>query len=665
MVGSWVSHKLQNRRYDVDVAVLGLIAAMLLFPMRFFVSQILIELVPIVVGTGCLLYLLAARSERRTANALPALPATVVRVAPSVVMLGVGILAVMATLMGGRNVVFYDVAAILASLVLAQILFAHEEDLTPGIILTQIVALAAVIRLAAVFTTTTYFGVDVWTHMIQFVGGIHEAESLGAIAGDKHFAAPFFHLLVVGATHVLDLSPRMALFMTIGLVMPFSAVLVYMAARLLVPTRWALFAAGLYSISDHAIQWGIHVIPTSMGIVFFLAFLYVLLRVLHSDYKTRDFFLLILLSVAVILTHQVSSFIMLVLLGAGLAGKLLLSTGLFTVPSTRSTRGSNIPDSVNLSGLLVFNLGFITFMWSLTPYQGSNFLTTILDWFGDSIASSGLFQLQSTRETEDGEIEAVEETATMAGEFATYIDELGFLLLLLLALVGCLYLLQRQRASHSAFTMLTAISIMLVFVLGLPLFGIVNFIPGRWFAFLYALLAITGAIGVRFLAREGNPTLVVVVLVVFLLAFPSIMMLSGNGAIDNPPFPGEQERLGYTEQELDAADSIALMTGSPSAADLRNDQLIRTDQPYQTMIERGMSYPTEAATINQSEPVTHDLTLYRGHQSDGATYFSDRDHPVNMDIPEERICRADQSTLYDNGDVRLCQAMGPGDSPPS
>jgi len=49
------------------------------------------------------------------------------------------------------------------------------------------------------------------------------------------------------------------------------------------------------------------------------------------------------------------------------------------------------------------------------------------------------------------------------------------------------------------FTLLLAAAFMLVFVfvLGLPMFGIRNFIPTRWFAFLYAPMAILGAIGLQ------------------------------------------------------------------------------------------------------------------------------------------------------------------------
>lgn len=666
VIGSEVSRRLQNRRYDVDAAKLGLILAILLFPLRFVASQILINTIPIVLGIACLLYLLAARSDHQTTAGLPVLPTTVVRIAPSIVMVGVGVLAVLASMTGGRGFVFYDIAALLTSLVLAQVLFARNEDLVPGIVLTQIVGLAAVVRLAAVFTATTFFGVDIWTHMYQLVGGIHAENSLAAISGDKHYAAPFYHLFVSGGADLMEVSPRHALFLTLGLAMPLSVILIYMSARLFVPARWALFAAGMYAVSDYAIQWGIHVIPTSLGLVFFLAFLYVLIRVLHSDYKTRDFFLLVLLSVAIILTHQVSSFIMLVLLGAGLVAQGLLSTGLFSIPSARSTDTSRIPDSVNLSGLMVFNLGFITFMWSLTPYRGSNFLSTILRFFSQSIADSGLFQLRSTRDT--AAADAPEQATTLAGQVASYIDELGFLLLLMLTVIGCLYVLRRQRASHSGFTLVTAIVIMLMFVLGMPLFGVNTFIPERWFAFLYALMVIMSVIGVRFLARQVDPTLFVAVFVIFILLFPSVMLLSGNGAIDSPAFPSEQSRLGYTEQEMAAAESIGVMTGSPDSSELRPDQTMYTDQPYQTMIGRTGMYDRDAlepANVTPGEPVTHDITVYRTAQSTEATYFTDRGHPVNLNVPEERICRPDQSTLYDNGDVKVCQELKPGEQPPS
>jgi len=78
-----------------------------------------------------------------------------------------------------------------------------------------------------------------------------------------------------------------------------------------------------------------------------------------------------------------------------------------------------------------------------------------------------------------------------------YVDALGFLFLLGVTFVGCLYVVHRRRAEQSVFTLLLAAAFMLVFVLGLPMFGIRNFIPTRWFAFLYAPMAILGAIGLQ------------------------------------------------------------------------------------------------------------------------------------------------------------------------
>jgi hypothetical protein len=80
-----------------------------------------------------------------------------------------------------------------------------------------------------------------------------------------------------------------------------------------------------------------------------------------------------------------------------------------------------------------------------------------------------------------------------------------------------------------------------------------------------------------------------------------------------------------------------------------------TDHPYQTVFTRTDAYPADTAVVNDSEPVTHDITVYRREQTQAATYF------VNSlgigeirNVPQERLCRPSQAVLYTNAEVKMC-----------
>ena len=645
--------ELRPFRLDTVAAIVGLVLALSLLPLRLLASQIYLETVPLVLGTACALYL-AALYHRRDTTALPALPSHVAMGLPSAVLVGLAALVSLTVIQGARTPVFFALASVVGTLVFAQIAFTSERDFHRGLILLQLVCFAFVFRFTALYATPGYIGIDVWTHM-ELTRAIYEAEALGGIADDKHYASPFYHLLVVASSLLYDVSLRSALYLSVGIVMPLSILLVYATANLLIPGRWAVFATALFTVASYVSMWGMHLIPTSLGLVFFLTMLYALIRVMRIEYTTRDFTLLILSSVAVILTHQVSTFIVLVLLLAAFIAQLVFVVGPFGLTRLDSSV-FRAKKPVNLIGLVVFNVGFTIFVWSLTPYRQDSFLATVLSWFGETLAeSAGFLNIASGGTGEDvGSDGGVD--PTLLEQVVPYVDTLGFLFLLGATFVGCLYVVHRRRAEQSVFTLLLAAAIMLVFVLGLPMFGIQNFIPTRWFAFLYAPMAILGAIGLRALVRNLTPRVVVACLLVGVLVYPGAMILAVESNSENPIFTDQHERLAYEESELRAAETIGYMTGSPSGQEIRPDQQLHTDHPYQTLISRTAAYPsTTTATVPDDGVAAHDYVVYRSAQSTEATFFRDADgHGRIEPITQERLCQPTQAAVYTNGDVTMC-----------
>ena len=649
---------------DVLAAVAGLVLALALFPLRFIASQIYIETIPIVLGGACGLYLLSVYRDRRStglgtrrSTALPTLGSATTMALPSVVVVGLAAMVLSTAIHGERTIGYFVLASIVATFVFVQILFTSDRDFHRGLLLFQIVLFAAVFRFTALYATPGLIGVDAWTHITQLANGIYVEESLGAIASDKHFAAPFYHLLVVGAALLYDVSLRGALYLSLGVVMPLSILLVYAATNLLVPDRWAVLAAALYATAGYVTHWGMHLIPTSLGIVFFLAVVYALTRVMRIEYALRDFTLLVLLSVAVILTHQVSTFIMLVLLGSAFLAQLVFMLGLFG-HDRLDTSVFRTKKPANLVGLVVFDFGLTIFVWSLTPFRQQSFLATVLSWLQETLAdSAGFMNLARPTESGDGGGGAATGGPTLLAQVVEYVDVLGFLLLLGATFAGCLYVVHRRRSEQSVFTFLIATALMLVFVLGLPMFGVRNFIPTRWFGFLYAPMAIIAAIGLRHLATNLGTRTVVACMLLVALVYPGAMILAAPSSADNPVFPNQHERIAYDETELAAVASIRELTGGPSASDIRPDQVLFTDHPYQTVLQRTHAHYAEPATIVDGEPVEHQVTVYRSAQSTDTTYFRNADgHGQSMNVPEERLCRPTQATLYTNGDVTMCTA---------
>ncbi len=650
---SSIHGRLRQAELDVLVAFVGLALALMMFPLRFLSSQIFIVTLPPILGVGCLLYLAAARGTGTT-DGLPTLTPSATRLLSVGIFFGLAAMVFLAALQGQRSILFMDVGGVVGVLLLGQILLAPDEELRPGVFLAQVILFSFVVRFAALYTTSGYIGIDIWSHT-TFIEMILRADSLSAISEIKYYASPLYHLLAVTSTHLLGLSVRNALYLSLGVVMPLIPLFVYGTARLLVPLRWSLAAAALYAMGDQVIRWGIHLIPTSMGLVFFLACMYSLVRITHASERWRDFSLLVLFSTAIILTHQVSSFIMLVLLFAGLGAQILLHFNFFTEePDPLSfTGGGSAP--VNLIGLVGFNLGLIVFTWSLTPYKGATFLETVLSYLYVNLFNAGfLTGVSGSGGSEGASGVAGGAGQTMLSQMSTYVTEAGFLLLIFAGVLGCLTVLKRSRATQTTYTFVGAIVAMLFVVLGLPLFGIESFVPGRWIGFLYALLAIIGVLGFRHLANRTSLKVAGVVLLMVVLIYPNVMIMSNDGAMDSPVFSDQHERLSYTDQELAAVDTY----GTARPADEGGE--IYTDLPYGTVWERTDAYPAEPLPAEAGRPVPQGTSVYRDYQSESASYFMDSQTgaATNLNPSKTEVCPPTTNYVYANGQVTVCTLPG-------
>ncbi|SEP22611.1 Dolichyl-phosphate-mannose-protein mannosyltransferase [Halogranum amylolyticum] len=643
---------LKSGRLDIIGAVGGLLAAVLMLPLQLLASQVYIQTLPLVLGVASVLYLLASRTESE--STIATLTPKAARLLPSLSVVGIAVLVALATFQGNRTLLYYDVAAMTGMLIMAQVFFTDDGEFSPTLILTQVVLLGLVVRLTALMTSPGYVGIDVWSHVSNWTTAIYQTQSLDPIANRKYFASPLFHLLVASAALLFDLGVREALFLSLAVAMPISVLFVYSTTKLLVGVRWAVFAAAAYAMIGHVVEWGIHLIPTSLGLIFFLAILYSLTRVLHLDYKLRDFVLVVVFSVAVILTHQISAFIMLVFTGAGLLAQFALSFGLFN-PRMSNALDFSPQDTVNLSGLIAFDLGLITFMWSLTPYQGGTFLATIFSYLQNTIDSSaGFLALAGPDGGTGGAAAGPDRGMTLMQELVQYIDVAGFLLLLLLTIVGSMYVLRRENASHATFTGVVATVAMLVFVFGFPLFGIRTFVPGRWFAFLAAPMAVIAALGVAFLVKNLTPRTAVIVLLIFTVAFPTVTAVASHGTLDSPPFADTQTRYSYTDAELAATSTIGDIQPATT------ERPLHTDHPYQTVFDRREDVPTKPMTVaNGSASTANETVVYRDYQQQGAAYVRDGfGFSYQPSLSEQQACSGSRDVTYTNGEVTMCTTAG-------
>ena len=637
---------------DTTLAKIGVVVCVLLLSLRLLSEQVLLIVIPTAVGVACILYLgVQTRGEPAVESPTATYYSEKYRwirgYLPSVVFLALAVIVLLTSAAGGRTVSVHLLTGAIGVLILVQILGLDDEGFTPGIILGQIIVAAIVIRLSTLFFTPGLIGVDIWTHIPTFIDGIVEEESLAAISESKYIMAPFYHS--IGAISALVFgSARTGIYLSVGLLMPLSTLFVYATGKLLVPTRWALLASALYAFADQFIQWGIHVIPTSLGLVFFLGVLYCVTKLHYTD-DLWVIGLLFVFSLSTVFTHQVSTAIVLVFLGIG--SFAAISTRLFG----RADDKSPVRSSIGLVSTFVAALSITIVSWLNTPWFGDlPFLWQMIESLEDTLASeAGFLNLAGgSGGGNGGGSGATAESAGLFTELLPFIEWFGFAVLFSTTIVGGLAMLGKKDSIDLVLTYIFTAATMFVIVFGFSLFGVRNILPGRWMGFMYALFSIIGAVGIYYISQNASRRLILVLFIVIAMGYPMTMAVTEKATVDKPVFEDEHPRFSYTESEITAVETIRTIY-SPEV-----DRRVISDHPYQSLLGRYGGYSSSAAEFDENGVAENDPMIYRDYQTQGgAIFYATGEPPYRIPsraVDAERVCSPLRNHVYASDAVKMC-----------
>lgn len=621
---------------DLAVSTIGLLVGLALLPLTLGTSEVLAQALPIVLIVSCGLYQIV-RFEgglQEQVSPLDRLSVPALEVMAALTFVGIAAMALTAVVTDGRTTPFYAVAAVTASAIFAQILFGVEEDLRPGVILFELVVFSLVLRFAALLTTPGLIGVDSWTHVTEYAAAIGSENSLSAIAEAKYYAAPLYHLVVVTVADALRIPLRAALYASIAIVVPIASLLVYAGGRYVLPARWALLAVSIFSVADHVIRWGLHIIPTSLGLVFFAGVVFALARMFVVGPSWRTYALAIVFSVATILTHQISAFVLLVVLGTAAVVTLLARWNLLPYDLEA---GLGIPALFS-----VYTIAVVT-NWAMTPSSSGSFLETMPEVLSEQMFATAEFLNLVSGPPASG---STEFASTSPSLFVALADSIGLLLFIFVAVIGTLALLRYGTADLMTLIVVAALVVTGTFTLILPLFGINAFIPGRWYAFMYVPMALVAAFGLWYVAQFVPRNVALGTLVVFAAIFPAGMMIANKATIDSPVAEQQYPQYAYSESELAAVETIGATLPETRAP-------LVTDHPYRTVFVRTGAFDAEPLELRGPTPDTY---LYRTYQTTGAPTALVEGTAVTASIGATQYCGTDRNRVYSNGDVMLCTA---------
>jgi len=633
-----------SRRLDVVFAAVVFMVAVVLFPLRFLVSSVFVDTIPVAVGGTSALYIVASRygGARATVQELTLSP-EVSRVTRLSVVIGLAAMVFVGTLTGGRTVPFFALASIIGMLIFVQILFVREQELRPAAVLGQVVLFALVLRGVALFTTPGLIGVDSWEHVYQYAAAVQSSGHLSAIAESKYYSAPLYHLLVVVSADAFGSTLRTGLYLTVGVVLPLATALLYYATRQFLDVRWALFAAATFAVADHVVRWGLHLIPTSMGLVFFIGVFYGISKIYTTDRELTMYAFVLALGVATVLTHQISTFLLLMFLGVGAASQVALQ---HLKPRLGPNHTYDPDKYINFIGLFVVVLPLTLLNWSLAPRRGSSFLDQMFEVSQTKLATAEFLDLASASPIES---RAVNSMATDIPASVGVVDALGFLVILSVALAGTFALLRHDRLKPLPVTWIVATGLMVLVALGGPLFGLYFLVPGRWYAFMYVPMALLGTYGVRHFATTLSARQFAVVAAVFVLLFTGPMLINHKATPDDPVAQEAYHQFAYSESEIAAAETITEI--SPAGV------TVRADDPYYLLMGDWQGANVRPLAVTADGEIRRGHVIYRRAQRHGATQIVFGDRMVRAQLERDSVCRPTMDVLYTNGDVWYCSGQ--------
>lgn len=451
-----------------------------------------------------------------------------------------------------------------------------RRPLLVGLVVTKLVLVSLVFRTVRFFVLATIPGFDTQAHLLM-ASQLAETGSFPADAG-RYSMTPVWHLYIAGLQR-LGLHGDAAVFL--GIVVVFTVVTTagaYLLGRDMIDRQGGLYAALLVSVSDMFLLRGLtNITPSAIVVMITIVVFYLLYQA-----TDRPPFAVYGLVTLAYFTHQLSSFILLVLLWALWGGQqmydLLFDDGVGLERSTESF-ALRLRDVVILVPPMLLQ-------WSLAPVSSPsqpNFLLLMGDRLWDSITGVS---------SSDGGGYAA--SLSQFDIVSNLLYTMGYSMLLVVGVFGLLLWLHPTFRTRGRFGLIVASGAVFTMVYPLTLVGLGHlFLPHRILVFLEIFLAIFGAAGIRYLYGRGSIDGRWLVVSGFLLLLIFFMLTTPFLNRSDPVYEEDRvTRTGLTEEE------VTVMQAAAQRAD--SDRPIYVD---------GLVYPPSVQLELYQSGLTADRTI--------------------------------------------------------
>lgn len=424
-----------------------------------------------------------------------------------------------------RPLIYFLFITLLAGTIIFQILYSQERH--KCLIITQIILLGINIAWSQTLLYPEVMGFDPWYHM-EVTMHILEQSTIIDRGHYSHFA--IMHIFIALTSLLSDVGFRIAAMLSVGLVQIIcNAVFIYLLAEIIFRNyKISLLAPLMLVTANYHISQSTSTTPNGFAVIFIPIVLYLILSTNQRN-KELKYFVGIIISITLILTHPLAAMQMAVV--------LLAFYSIYLMYNIIFKNTNKLKDVF----FFVFYIISMYSYWQYVSRQDNRLIGMLQGW-------------------EVGEAYYVrEETVTAAAKYAQEIPiieplfrDVGTFLFFALSFIGLFYMISKNDVNWYSIATVAIIPLFISFssLLG----GGGPIIEGRWYYLAQILLAIPVAASVPLLFNTKNKNRfgkknyfisAIILLIIFLL------VMSPQANRDNFTFvPNSGARIALTESEM-------------------------------------------------------------------------------------------------------------------